>query len=89
MGVICWCVMVSLGEMVSYLPIAGGHIRLAERFCNRALSFAMGWNYWYNWVIVRVCYNVSGGPLSDQRIALRRSYQQSLVHQQSSSTIGG
>jgi amino acid permease len=37
---------VSLGEMVAYLPIAGGHIRLAERFVNPALPFAMGWNYW-------------------------------------------
>ncbi|KAG9028958.1 hypothetical protein FRB95_005873 [Tulasnella sp. JGI-2019a] len=52
MGLICWSVMVSLGEMVSYLPIPGGHIRLAERFGNKALAFAMGWNYWYNWVIV-------------------------------------
>ena len=38
--------------MVAYLPIAGGHIKLAERFVDPAFSFAMGWNYWYNWVIV-------------------------------------
>jgi yeast amino acid transporter len=59
---------VSLGEMVSYLPIPGGHIKLAERFVNGAFSFVrdfvtwsrlninilqtMGWNYWYNWTIV-------------------------------------
>ena len=43
---------VSLGEMVVYLPIEGGHIKLAERFVDPAFSFAMGWNYWYNWVIV-------------------------------------
>uniref|UniRef100_A0A0W0FY83 Putative amino acid permease n=1 Tax=Moniliophthora roreri TaxID=221103 RepID=A0A0W0FY83_MONRR len=51
-GSICWSVMISLGEMVSYLPIPGGHIKLAERFVDPALSFAMGWNYWYNWTIV-------------------------------------
>ncbi|KAK7058789.1 hypothetical protein VNI00_001413 [Paramarasmius palmivorus] len=66
-GSICWSVMVgecltatafakdkqiSLGEMVAYLPIPGGHIKLAERFVDPALSFAMGWNYWYNWIIV-------------------------------------
>lgn len=51
-GTICYCVMISLGEMVAYLPIPGGHIKLAERFVDPALSFAMGWNYWYNWVIV-------------------------------------
>lgn len=38
---------VSLGEMVAYLPIPGGHIKLAERFVDPALSFTMGWNYWY------------------------------------------
>ena len=43
--------MISLGEMIAYLPIAGGHIKLAERFVNPALSFAMGWNYWYTWMI--------------------------------------
>lgn len=44
--------MMSLGEMVAYLPIAGGHISLAARFADPALAFAMGWNYFYNWAIV-------------------------------------
>ncbi|KAF8319959.1 putative general amino acid permease [Clavulina sp. PMI_390] len=52
MGSITYAVMVSLGEMVSYLPIPGGHIKLAERFVNPALSLTMGWNYWYNWIII-------------------------------------
>ncbi|KAI0004296.1 amino acid permease [Russula compacta] len=51
-GSICYSVMISLGEMVSYLPIPGGHIKLAERFVDPAFSFTMGWNYWYNWTIV-------------------------------------
>ncbi|KAF5339037.1 hypothetical protein D9758_014105 [Tetrapyrgos nigripes] len=51
-GSVCWSVMVSLGEMVAYLPIPGGHIKLAERFVDRALSFTMGWNYWYNWTVI-------------------------------------
>ncbi|KAI9445159.1 amino acid permease [Lactarius indigo] len=51
-GSICYTTMISLGEMVSYLPIPGGHIKLAERFVDPALSFTMGWNYWYNWTIV-------------------------------------
>ena len=38
--------------MVAYLPIAGGHIKLAERFVDPAFSFTMGWNYWYNWAII-------------------------------------
>ncbi|KAE9410882.1 amino acid permease [Gymnopus androsaceus JB14] len=51
-GSVCFATMISLGEMVAYLPITGGHIKLAERFVNPAFSFAMGWNYWYNWVII-------------------------------------
>ncbi|KZV62415.1 amino acid permease [Peniophora sp. CONT] len=51
-GTICYATMISLGEMISYLPIPGGHIKLAERFVDPALSFTMGWNYWYNWVII-------------------------------------
>lgn len=51
-GSICYSVMISLGEMVSYLPVPGGHIKLAERFVDPAFSFTMGWNYWYNWTIV-------------------------------------
>lgn len=36
---------VTLGEMVSYLPVPGGHLTLAERFVDPAFSFALGWNY--------------------------------------------
>lgn len=43
---------VSLGEMMAYLPVAGGHITLAGRFVSKGFSFLLGWNYWYNWVIV-------------------------------------
>ncbi|KAJ3185074.1 hypothetical protein HDU87_002640 [Geranomyces variabilis] len=52
MGTVCYSVMCSLGEMVSFLPLPGGHIKLAARFVDPALSFSMGWNYWYNWVVV-------------------------------------
>lgn len=51
-GSVCLAVMISLGEMIAYLPIAGGHISLASRFVNPAFSFTMGWNYYYNWIIV-------------------------------------
>ncbi|THH34160.1 hypothetical protein EUX98_g42 [Antrodiella citrinella] len=51
-GTVCYSVMVSLGEMIAYLPLPGGHIRLAERFVDSAFSFTMGWNYWYNWTII-------------------------------------
>ena len=49
-GSITYTVMISLGEMVAFLPIPGGHIKMAERFVDPAFSFTMGWNYWYSWV---------------------------------------
>ncbi|KAG1867740.1 amino acid permease/ SLC12A domain-containing protein, partial [Suillus subluteus] len=51
MGSIVYCVMITLGEMVAFLPIPGGHIKLAERFVDPAFSFTMGWNYCYGWMI--------------------------------------
>ncbi|KAI0801327.1 amino acid permease [Fomes fomentarius] len=51
-GSVCYSVMISLGEMIAYLPLPGGHIRLAERYVDSAFSFTMGWNYWYNWTII-------------------------------------
>jgi yeast amino acid transporter len=41
MGTVVYCVMISLGEMIAYLPIPGGHIALAERFVDPGLAFAM------------------------------------------------
>ena len=43
---------ISLGEMMAYLPIAGGHITMADRFVSKGFGFLLGWNYWYNWVVV-------------------------------------
>ena len=40
-GTVAYAVMVSVGEMVSYLPVPGGHIALAARFVNPAFSFTM------------------------------------------------
>ncbi|KII93326.1 hypothetical protein PLICRDRAFT_386782 [Plicaturopsis crispa FD-325 SS-3] len=51
-GTVCYSVMISLGEMIAFLPIPGGHIKLAERFVDPAFSFTMGYNYLYNWVII-------------------------------------
>jgi amino acid permease len=34
-------------EMVTYLPIASPFIRLSGFWVDEALSFAMGWNYFF------------------------------------------
>lgn len=44
--------MVALGEMVSQFPLPGGQFALAGRFVSPELGFAMGWLYWYNYIIV-------------------------------------
>ncbi|TBU25171.1 amino acid permease [Dichomitus squalens] len=51
-GSLCYTVMVSLGEMAAFLPVPGGHLTFAERFVDPALSFSLGWLYWYNWTII-------------------------------------
>ncbi|KAI9567925.1 amino acid transporter [Boletus coccyginus] len=51
MGTICFATMVSLGEMIAFLPLPGGFIKLAERFVDPAFAFAIGWNYWYQWTL--------------------------------------
>ena len=51
-GSVCYAVMQCLGEILSYLPVPGGHIKLSGRFVSPAMSFAMGYNYIFNWLIV-------------------------------------
>ena len=52
MASLLFAVMVALGEMVSQFPIPGGQFALAGRFVSPELGFAMGWLYWYNYIIV-------------------------------------
>ena len=37
--------------MITFLPLPGGFIKLAERFVDPAFAFATGWNYWYQWTV--------------------------------------
>ncbi|KAI8456020.1 amino acid permease/ SLC12A domain-containing protein [Phakopsora pachyrhizi] len=52
MATLIWSVMSSLGEMISFLPLPGGHVTLANRFVSPSFSFALGWCYWYEWSII-------------------------------------
>lgn len=51
MGSVVYAVMVSLGEMASYIPIAGSFTSYAARFVDPSIGFAMGWIYWFSWSI--------------------------------------
>ncbi|KAJ6586260.1 amino acid permease/ SLC12A domain-containing protein, partial [Mycena vulgaris] len=50
-GTICYCMLMSLGEMMCYMPVSGGYIHFAERFVDPALGFALGWLQWYSGVV--------------------------------------
>ncbi|KAK2808784.1 hypothetical protein FQN50_004457 [Emmonsiellopsis sp. PD_5] len=50
-GSIVYSVIVSLGEMATYIPIAGAFTSYATRFVDPSLGFAMGWIYWFSWAI--------------------------------------
>lgn len=46
MGTIVYSVMVSLGEMATFVPVTGSFTVYASRFVDPSLGFAMGWLYW-------------------------------------------
>lgn len=48
-GVDVFFVTQSLGEMATLFPLTGAFNEFAGRFVDPALSFALGWNYWYMW----------------------------------------
>src|SRR3984957_6803052 len=61
MGVAVYCMMQSLGEMATRLPIPGSFEAYAERFIDPSLGFAAGWNYWFSWSITLAAELVAGG----------------------------
>ena len=50
-GTLVYAVMVALGEMATYIPIAGAFTAYASRFVDPSLGFAMGWIYWFSWAM--------------------------------------
>ncbi|MCI1675784.1 MAG: amino acid permease [Ancrocorticia sp.] len=50
-GVMVYLLMQSLGEMSTYLPVAGSFGEYGTRFISPSFGFAIGWNYWFNWAI--------------------------------------
>ncbi|KAL7269371.1 hypothetical protein RUND412_007975 [Rhizina undulata] len=51
-GIIVFFVMQSLGELATLLPVTGSFTEYAGRFADDALSFTLGWGYWYLWITV-------------------------------------
>jgi lysine-specific permease len=60
MGLAVFCMMQSLGEMATQLPIRGSFEAYAERFVDPSLAFAVGWNYWISWAVTLAAELVAG-----------------------------
>ena len=53
MSLVIWCVMNSLVEMTTYLPVEGTSVPYyVNRFVEPSLAFASGWNYWYTYAVL-------------------------------------
>ncbi|KAK7689427.1 hypothetical protein QCA50_007219 [Cerrena zonata] len=50
-GSVVYCLCVSVGEMIAFLPNVGGMVGLADLYVDRALGFSLGWAAWYNWSV--------------------------------------
>ncbi|KAJ3301820.1 hypothetical protein HDV03_000287 [Kappamyces sp. JEL0829] len=50
-GIAVFCVVMSLGEMATLIPISGSFNSYAERFVDPALGFTAGWSYCYQWIM--------------------------------------
>lgn len=50
-GIMVYLIMMSLGELATFLPDSGSFSTYATKFVDPALGFALGWNYWYTWAI--------------------------------------
>ncbi|BCR89234.1 dicarboxylic amino acid permease agtA [Aspergillus chevalieri] len=51
-GFIVYLVMCGLGEMAAWLPLGSGFTGYSVRFCDPALGFAIGYTYWFKYIIV-------------------------------------
>ncbi|KAF3388095.1 putative proline-specific permease put4 [Talaromyces pinophilus] len=61
-GLAVYGMMLSLGEMTTWLPIPGGIPTFCSRYVDDALGFAVGWNNWYFASIV-VCLEISAASV--------------------------
>lgn len=54
MGVMLLNTCQAIGEMAIMYPVSGGFYTLISRFVDPSWGFAMGWNYWFQWVSYRL-----------------------------------
>lgn len=52
MGIMVYFLMIFLGEMVIFLLIIGFFVIYFVDYVDLVFGFVMGWNYWFNWIIM-------------------------------------
>ncbi|KAI1074407.1 amino acid permease/ SLC12A domain-containing protein [Whalleya microplaca] len=62
-GTIVFSIMTSLGEMATFIPVAGSFTVYPSRFVDRSLGFAMGWIYWFSWATTFALELVAAGVI--------------------------
>lgn len=50
-GIVVYFLIYSLGEMATYMPVAGSFQTYSDLFVSPALGFALGWNYWLSFAV--------------------------------------
>ncbi|KAL2137298.1 hypothetical protein VTI74DRAFT_5029 [Chaetomium olivicolor] len=64
MMLVVWIVMNAIAEMTTYLPMKGITLPyFTDRFVDRSLAFASGWNYWYAYAILVAAEATAGAIL--------------------------
>jgi len=50
-GAMVYFLMTGLGEMATFMPVAGSFETYCNKFVDPAFGFAVGWLYWVNWAL--------------------------------------
>ncbi|KAL8995716.1 MAG: hypothetical protein Q9169_004610 [Polycauliona sp. 2 TL-2023] len=61
-GVAVYAMMMSLGEMATWLPLPGAIPQFCNRYVDGAMGFAVGWNNWYQSSIT-LCAEIAAAAL--------------------------
>ncbi|PGH17567.1 hypothetical protein AJ80_04745 [Polytolypa hystricis UAMH7299] len=61
-GCAIYCMMMSLGEMATWLPLPGAIPQFCARYVDDALGFAVGWNNWYQCAII-LCVEIAAASV--------------------------
>ncbi|KAL8968605.1 MAG: hypothetical protein Q9183_002385 [Haloplaca sp. 2 TL-2023] len=61
-GVAVYAMMMSLGEMATWLPFPGAIPHFCARYVDDAMGFAVGWNNWYHYAIT-LCAEIAAASV--------------------------